>query len=216
MASDDVPSLGRGELFREFIQLYKWSFEKSVYSALRVQGGMDNFDYQNKVILYDLRYRPNCGGNPGFSFTLTNAAFRLKEEIDPDAAFVLQLAQSSLLSRQLALQDKKDFIGLMVAHYITDDDVVFHHYEIYHHAPKFEACIARLCHDVWLLELQRHIENGLIFRRQGDQLGARLGRMKADKSKWFWAPLSNEEVLAMELLTLSTVGLPGEGLAMLF
>jgi len=41
--------------------------------------------------------------------------------------------------------------------------------------------------------------------------------MKANKSKkWSWAPLSNEEVTAIGLPTMSAFGLPGEGFAMMF
>jgi hypothetical protein len=177
---------------------------------------MDNFDYRNKVIVYDLRYRANCGGNPGLAFTLSNAAFLAKEEIQPNAAFVLQLAQSELLSRQLALQDQKDFVGLMVALYATENDFVFHFHEIYHHSPVFEESVAKLRHDVWLMELQTNIENGYIFRPQGNQPAARLGRMKVDKSKWSWVPMSDEEVTAMGLSTVTAKGLPGGGFAMLF
>lgn len=208
-----------GELLREFTELYRWSLDKSIYSALRVQGGMDNFDYHNKVMVYDLRYRAEFGGNPGLSFILADAAFRSKDEIDPNAAFTLLLGQSALLSRQLTLQrTEKDFVGLVVALYQIEGDFVFLHHEIYRHTPKFEESVAQLCHDVWLAELQKNIQHGFIFstKMQGDLPGARLGRMKLVKSKWSWVPLSNEEVSSLGLATMSSRGIPGEGFAMMF
>jgi hypothetical protein len=192
------------ELLREFGGLYNWSFKKSIYSALRVPGSMENFDYQNQIMHYDLHYRPICGGNPGLAFTLTDAAFRSSEEIDLNSAFVLQLAQSGILSIRLSLPDKKDFVGLVVALFTTENDFIFRHYPIFRHSPKVDADIATLRHDIWLRELQRNIDGGLILRLGGDQPGARLGHMKADKSKkWSRAPLSIEEVAAMGLPTMA-------------
>ena len=205
----------RSELLREFVKLYKWSFEKSIYSALRVQGGMDNFDYRNKVISFDLRYRKNCGGNPGLSFTVANAAFCAKEEIQATPAFILQMAHSNLISKHLALQGEKDFVGLMVALYKTDSDFVFHFHEIYHHSPVMEESIVQLRHDIWLEELKKNVENGYIFM-QRDSCVATLGRMKVHRSKWSWVPMSEGEIEAMGLQTLSARGLPGEGFGMLF
>jgi hypothetical protein len=207
----------RSELLHGFSDLYNWSLEKSIYSALRVQGGMENFDYQNQIMCYDLHYRPTCGGNPGLAFTLADAAFRSSDEIQSNAAFVLQLGRSGLLSIRLSLQDERDFVGLVVALFTTENDFIFRHYPIFRHSPEIDAGIATLRHDIWLLELQRNIDSGLIFRMGGDQPGARLGRMKANKSKeWSWAPLSNGEVTAIGLPTTTALGLPGEGFAMMF
>lgn len=208
----------REDLLREFVELYQWSFERSIYFALRVQGGMDHFDYQNNVIVYDLRYREYCGGNAGLAFTLTDAAFRSRDEISANAAFILQFGQSKLLSMQLALQDKKDFVGVMVALYITEDDFFFRFHRIYHHPTWFEEKVSKLRHDLWMVELQFNIENGFIFRMlgEGDEPVARLGRMKLEADKWAWMPLSNEEVKASGMRPMSEVGLSGEGLALMF
>jgi hypothetical protein len=113
---------------------------------------------------YDLHYRPICGGNPGLTFTLTDAAFRSSEEIYSNSAFVLQLAQSGILSIRLSLPDKKDFVGLVVALFTTENDFIFRHYPIFRHSPKVDVDIATLRHDIWFLELQRNINGGLIFR----------------------------------------------------
>ncbi|KIM81872.1 hypothetical protein PILCRDRAFT_493188 [Piloderma croceum F 1598] len=83
-----------------------------LYKMLRITGGMENFHYRNQIMCYDLHYRPTCGGNPGLAFTLADAAFRSSEEIESNAAFVLQLAQSTLSSTRLSLQGKKEFVGL--------------------------------------------------------------------------------------------------------
>lgn len=214
-----VPRHSQDELLREFAEIYKWSFEKSIYSALRVQGGMDKFDYQNQVMIFDLRKRKNNGGNPGLAFTITDAAFRSKDDIKPNAASVLQGLQSKLLSMQLALRDKKDFVGLMaVLYYVTKDLFILDFNQIYHHSPQFEAGVSELRQDMWLWELQINVSNGFIFRMLGEESGyaARLGRMKADGSKWTWQPMSDEEISVMGLQTMSARGLPGEGFAMLF
>jgi len=117
----------------------------------------------------------------------------------------------------MSLQDEKDFVGRVVALLTTENDFIFHHYPIFRHSPEIDAGIATLRHDVWLLELQRNIDSGLIFRMGGDQPGARLGRMKANKSKeWSWAPLFNGEVTSIGLPTMRALGLPGEGFAMMF
>jgi len=216
-ATKTSPSLTRSELLREFTRLYKWTFQRAVHSALRVQGGMANFDYSGMVMSVDLRYRTDCDGNPGIAFSVENAAFRPRAEINPNAAFVLDMARSLLFSKQMKLRlahgDK--FVGLMNVLYTTEDDFVFGHQEIYHHAPWFEESVAKLRHDTWLPELQRTIQEEFIFRPQDDSGTARLGRMKKDKSKWSWAPLTEEEVVAMGLPTMSARGLPGEGFALL-
>jgi hypothetical protein len=114
-----------------------------------------------------------------------------------------------LLSRQLALRNEKDFVGL-VALNMNEDDFILHYHKIYHHSPAFEASVVKLRRDVWLPELQKNIENGFIFRMEGDQVVARLGCMKVDKSGWSWLPLSEEEVRAMGLQTMSD-GITGRG-----
>ena len=128
-------------------------------------------------IRYKSRLVPNCSRHPGLAFTLTDAAFRSSEEIDSNSAFVLQLAQSGILSIRLSLPDKKDFVGLVVALFTTENDFIFRHYPIFRHSPKVDADIATLRHDIWLRELQRNIDGGLILRLGGDQPGARLGRV---------------------------------------
>lgn len=214
MPSKSIAS--RNTLLREFTELYGWSLEKAIYSALRVQGGMDNFNYSEKLMLFDLRYRADCNGNPGLAFTVENAVFCPKEEISLNAAFVLQLARSELMSREMALRAEKDFVGLMVTLYVTEDDFVLGANEIYHHSPRFEKCIVQLRHDIWLQELQRNVQNGCIFRVQEGDVAATLGRMKVDKSRWAWTPLSEEEITALGLQTISERGLPGEGFQLLF
>lgn len=217
VASDVAPtSTNRHDLLCEFADLYKWSFQKSIYSALRVQGGMDSFDYQNTVMWYDLRYNVDCGGNPALSFSVLDAAFRPTEEIPANPAFVLRLSQSQLLSQQLALQGQEDFVGLVIAFCATENDFVFDIHEIYRHSPKIEPVIAKIHHDGWLLGLQRNIQSGFVFRPQDDQDGARLGRMKPDKSKWSWVPVSDKEPTSIGLPTMAAAGLPGEGFSLLF
>jgi hypothetical protein len=205
------------DLLCQFARLYTWSFQKAVYSALRVQGGMEKFDYSNKLMFIDLWHRPECQGNPGLSFIVQNASFIPKEDISPNQSFVLQLAQSALLTKKMALRCQEGFVDLLVVLFAMKDDFIFESQPIYRHSATFEESVAKINHNVWLRELQCSVTNGFVYRMQEDST-ARLGRMKVDGSKWSWVALSDAEVKAIGLPTMSEMGIDskGEGFSMLF
>lgn len=208
-----VPS--SSDLLREFANLYVWSFEKAAYSALRVQGGMEKFDYSNKLMFIDLRYRPECQGNPGLSFFVQNASLISKDDISPNHSLALQMTQSTLCTKKAALCGKEDFVDLLVVLFAMKDNFIFEFQPVYRHSATFEENVAKINHGVWLRELQCNVANGCIFRVQED-LTARLGRTKFNGSKWSWAALSDAEVKAMGLRTRSERGIKGEGFSKLF
>jgi hypothetical protein len=201
------------DLLYQFSQLYKWSLEKAGYSALRLQGGKENFDYSNKLMFIDLRYRPECQGNPGLSFTVQNASLISKADLRDNHSFALQFGQSAILTKKMALRHSDDFIDLLVVLFATKDDFIIGYQAIYRHSADLEECVAQINHDVWLGELQKSVDSGFVFRLQEDST-ARLGRMKFNGLEWSWAALSDAEVKSLGLATISELGLKGEGLSM--
>ncbi|GBE82759.1 hypothetical protein SCP_0411440 [Sparassis crispa] len=63
----------RVNLLHDFTEVYAWSIEKAIFSALHLGGGEESFDYSKGCIVFDLRYRPDCNGNPSLAFELLDA-----------------------------------------------------------------------------------------------------------------------------------------------
>ncbi|KDQ56965.1 hypothetical protein JAAARDRAFT_35563 [Jaapia argillacea MUCL 33604] len=70
------PLKERKNLLTDFDQMHGWYIQKSAYAALKLDGGEQSFDYQNKYLRINLRYRHDCGGNPSIAFDIVDASIR--------------------------------------------------------------------------------------------------------------------------------------------
>lgn len=79
------PLKERLNLLSDFITAHSRSLQKSIHCEILLRGGVHSFDFRKHYMKFELRYRGDCGGNPGIAFTVKSAGIRPLSEIDPSS-----------------------------------------------------------------------------------------------------------------------------------
>ncbi|KIM73548.1 hypothetical protein PILCRDRAFT_15130, partial [Piloderma croceum F 1598] len=66
----------RVRLFHHFRHSHKWAFQRAAAFAVFLRGGTKNFDFANYCIIFDVRYRLRCGGNPRLAYSVLDVNIR--------------------------------------------------------------------------------------------------------------------------------------------
>ena len=203
--SDDWPSLRERQILRAaFYEAHQWSFEKAIGSAVRLRGGVDKFDFKNHFIRFDLRYRPDCGGNPSVAFNIIRATILpLSADQLPETLAVLE---ASRLSREAEEANRnaneEDFVGLFLVMHQMEDYGEWFTTQMRREKPMFKTLLDRPStpHAMWLLELQKTVDLGIVYGQlEEDDIYWKFGYLKKRGSKWRWQPMSSEELVALGL-----------------
>jgi hypothetical protein len=204
-SSDTWPPLRERQILREsFYEAHQWSFEKAIRTAVRLRGGVDKFDFKNHFIRFDLRYRPDCGGNPSVAFNITRAAIiPFSADQSPETRAVLE---ASRLTREAEEAKRKateeDFVGLFLVLHMMEDYGEWFTTLLHREPPMLKTLLDQspIPHTMWLLELQRTVDLGIIYGQlEENDIFWKLGYLKKRGSKWRWEPMSSEELVALGL-----------------
>lgn len=207
-----LPKLShRIRLLTDFKEAHAWYFEKSVYSAIRVNGGRKDFDYPNRYLCFNLKYRQDCGGNPGLAFSLESAAIQdvagLQTRPRMRAAYESGRVQREESAKEIR-KNKPRFLGIISDCYSTEDYHLFGTMQIHDHPPEFEAVVADLVpHHQWVEHLQRALALGIAFSRAKGEATAKPGRISLVNYLWKWKAMTSDELVEVGLPAELTMGM---------
>lgn len=201
----------RINLLNDFAEAHAWYLQKSVHSAIRVNGGLKDFDYANRYVEINLRYRQDCGGNPGVAFSVKSAAVedvaKLQRYPGWLAAYESGRAQREESAKEIKSASPR-FLGIVSVCYSMEDYAIFATMQIHEHDPEFEVAAKRVPHHLWAEHLQRSIELGMVFSMAEDDVTAKPGRISLVDGVWKWAAMTEAELVGMGLPAgMSTIGL---------
>lgn len=197
-----LPKLSyRVNLLDDFTEAHAWYFEKSVYSAIRVNGGRKNFDYANRYIKINLKYRQDCGGNPGVAFLVESAAVENVADFQEHPG-MLAIYESGRAQREESAKEIRRrsarFLGIISVCYSMEDYSIFGSMQIHDHDPEFEAVVVDLVpHHLWVENLQRALALGVIFSRAEGDIAAKPGRISLVDDVWKWAAMTEADLVKL-------------------
>jgi hypothetical protein len=185
---DPIPLHGqRVRLFHHFRHSHIWSFQRAVYYAVLMQGGLKQFDFNTQCILFDVRYRPECGGNPSLAYTVLDVNITALD----DLLVELPSLQTVIAANKPALDDTKlhrsknnpNFSGFLASIYRWKE---FGGYFISHPTPLYRdpeieirAPYMRACHE-WKEDLQKATGAGIVYQRLEEHGRFKAGSMKIE------------------------------------
>ncbi|KAF8140781.1 hypothetical protein K438DRAFT_2030416 [Mycena galopus ATCC 62051] len=180
----------RKRLLTDFIEVHECSFQSAFWSALILEGGIDNFPYSKRAIRVLLRYRSDCNENPSVAFSVESCTW-----IDSDECNTLEeRADAELRSGHAGYR------GMLRVVFRMEDHGVRESYPQAHDLGPFSGLIrmhiATVDHTKWVSRIQQFVRDGLVMRAPGENvLPMQLGKMKMKKGKWVWVQLTKAELL---------------------
>jgi hypothetical protein len=206
------PQKERINLLNDFKEAHARAFGKAIHCEILLRGGVDNFDFKRHYMKFDLRFRRDCGGNPGVAFSVENAEIRPLSEIDSRPGYKASLEAGQANDDASAAHfkaTKQSFVGLFMVLYCMEGYGLWQANELCHTDPTFDAALKRLHPELWLRELQKTVEMGMVFRKTNpDDLGQKFGRIKRVGLRWKWVQLTPQELVE--------IGMPADCPGLLF
>lgn len=201
----------RIRLLTDFKEAHAWYFEKSVNSAIRVNGGRKDFDYANRYLRFNLKYRQDCGGNPGLAFSLESAAVENVTSLQGRPR-VLAAYESGRIQREESEKEirkkKPRFLGIISVCFSMEDFDLLGTMQIHDHLPELEAVIANFVpHHKWVEHLQGALALGIVFSRAEGEAAAKPGRISLVGDLWKWTAMTGDEMVEMGLPARTAMGL---------
>ncbi|KIM78380.1 hypothetical protein PILCRDRAFT_11347 [Piloderma croceum F 1598] len=192
----------RVRLFHHFRHSHKWAFQRAAAFAVFLRGGTKNFDFANYCIIFDVRYRLRCGGNPRLAYSVLDVNIRPLADFlaeNPSVQTVMA-ANKPALDDVIALRSNTipDFGGFFPSvyywqeyggYFISHPTPIHHHPEIDCRGPYMRAC-----HE-WKEDLQKTTEAGIVYQYAEEHGRWKPGRLKVEGSKWRWNELTSKELV---------------------
>ncbi|KAJ7704763.1 hypothetical protein B0H17DRAFT_1175388 [Mycena rosella] len=190
----------RKHLLTDFIELI-WA--KSAFSsALILEGGIDNFAFDKRVIFVLLKYRPDCNENPSVAFSVEGCA--LMTELQMEALFG-QRRVGGAMEAMIDAQSRAShagYRGLLHVYFKMEDHIVAEAYPQAHVlgdvGEVHRKYVVTVDHTKWVTRVQQFVRDGLVMRAPAENvLMMQLGRMSMKKGKWVWVQLTKAELVQL-------------------
>ncbi|KAJ7078028.1 hypothetical protein B0H15DRAFT_954792 [Mycena belliarum] len=201
-SSPDFPPFPiRKRLLTDFIEVHECSFQSAFSSALILEGGIDNFPFDERMIFVMLKYRPDCAENPAVAFSVLGCTWTTISEVT--ALFGPPDPAGEALDRMVdtnARAKHSGYRGLLRVFFKMEDHMVRESYPQSHLlgpvGDVHRAYIATVDHTQWATRVQQFVRDGLAMRQPNENvLMMQLGRLKMKKGKWVWVQLTREELV---------------------
>lgn len=196
------PLQDRIHLLRDFNSAHGRNIQRSLACDMFLRGGCETFDFKSHFLQINLRYRSDCGGNPGIAFRVDSATTRLLSEIRPESGLGLAL-ESGRITRENTDAYRKthdpSYVGLYLVLLQMDDYGLWTTRPI-NRIPSFDEGLRYENTDLWFTEMQFNVENGFVYERikPGDFL-FRIGRIKLVGRRWKFVELTPQELQPLGL-----------------
>jgi hypothetical protein len=178
-----MPSFGdRINLLHNFRNAHSWHIHKTISSAIRSSGGSKNFDYDNKYIKFSLKYRLDCGGNPGIAFSVEKVEWKEVADLAADknaiSAFEARRPKREADAEHLR-KTEPTFHGLVNVAVCMENYGLWDSAQMHELPPNLEKMARLAIHDDWAEEFQESIATGLVWSRNIEvENVAPLGRIR--------------------------------------
>ncbi|KAJ7656189.1 hypothetical protein B0H17DRAFT_1337998 [Mycena rosella] len=191
------PFIIRKRLLTDFIEAHECTFRSGFTSALTLEGGIENFPFDRRVLTVMLRYRPDCNENPSVAYSVLGHTWTTSAEMTARFGYMTDALELEIDAR---MRVKADYRGLLRVYFRMEDNIV---QELYPQivpqgleAILHRAATATVNHTQWMTRVQRFVNDGLVMRAPGEHEAVmQLGRLKIRKGKWVWVQLTPAELL---------------------
>lgn len=183
-----LPSHGeRLRLCHHFRHSHIWSFQRAIAFAVLLHGGSKIFDFANHCIIFDVRYRLECEGNPSLAYSVLDVTIHALGDClaESDGLRTVMEANQPTLDHVKTLRSKTDpsFKGFFPTVYRWHEygSCFISHPTPIHHHPEIElrAPYMRACHE-WKADLQKATEAGIVYQMAEEQGRWKPGSFKME------------------------------------
>lgn len=197
------PSHGeRIRLFHHFRHSHIWSFQRAVAYPVLMRGGVNRFDFKTHCIFFDVRFRPECGGNPSLAYSILDVTISTLDDIlarHPGLQAVMD-ANKPALDYTILYRSKTvpNFAGFLPSVHRWKEYGGYFISHPTHYDPEIEirAPYMRACHE-WKEGLQKATEAGIVYQHLEEHGRWKAGSLKMERSKWRWNEFTSEELVKL-------------------
>lgn len=196
-AHDGLPPLKqRISLLYNWIEVHRWALDKTIYDSIQVQfGDLRSFNFERDWLVVELRYRPDCEGNPSIAYNVRQIQYELGSEL-MKLANVRETAKANETTISQTKEDLKRessaHVGVMNVMLFTEEYCTLVTWPIIARAPSPSASYR------WAYLFQMQAFLGHVVRQpNGGKL--QLGRLQRRGKDWHWEGYTPEVLAQMRI-----------------